>query len=72
MIIHGIKWETLKELSLMQLEKVPYKWFSAMCCEGYSVPGPMIIKKKKKLSLFLFWKANWKTEDCVLNDSKDI
>jgi hypothetical protein len=37
----------------MQLEKVPYKWFSAMCCEGYSVPGPMIIKKKKTKPFFV-------------------
>jgi hypothetical protein len=59
--------EKHKEPSLTQLEKVPYKWFTVMCCEGKPVPGPMIIEKTTS---FLFHIANWKTGYCALNDSK--
>jgi hypothetical protein len=37
----------LKESKLVQLDKVLYKWFTAMHSEGNPVTGPMIIEKAK-------------------------
>jgi hypothetical protein len=53
MIIHGFS-ESVKELfrhqifkkpKLVQLDKVLYKWFTAMHSEGKLMTGPMIIEK---------------------------
>jgi len=33
------------EPKLAQMDKVLYKWFTAMCSEGKPVAGPMIIEK---------------------------
>ena len=61
MIVYDIKWETLKELSLTQLERVPYKCFTAMCCEWKPGPGPkpMIIIEKNNV----FFVSDSKLED---------
>lgn len=41
------KWEMLKQCKLLRLEKVLWKWFTAMCSEEKLVTGPMIIQKVK-------------------------
>jgi hypothetical protein len=40
-----LKWQTLKLSKLAQLDKVLYKWFTAMCSEGKPVTGAMITEK---------------------------
>ena len=39
------KWQTLKEPQIAELDKVLYKWFTAMHFKGKPMTGPMIIKK---------------------------
>jgi hypothetical protein len=39
------KQQTLKQLKLAQLEKVLYKWFTAMHYKGKPVTAPMLIEK---------------------------
>jgi hypothetical protein len=39
------KQQTLKEPKLVQLDKVLFKWFTAMCSKGNPVTRPMIIDK---------------------------
>jgi hypothetical protein len=41
------KRQTLKQPKLTQLDKVLYKWFTAMCSEGKPMTGPKIIEKGK-------------------------
>jgi hypothetical protein len=41
------KQQTLKEPTLVQLDKVLYKWFTAMCSEGKPVTGPKVTEKAK-------------------------
>jgi len=36
---------TDREPKLAQVDKVVYKWFTAMCSEGKPMTGPMIIEK---------------------------
>jgi hypothetical protein len=54
MIVHGIQWknglfkqQTLKQPKLAQLEKVLYKWFTAMYSKGKPVTAYMLIEKAK-------------------------
>ena len=42
-----IKQQTLKEPKLAQLDKVLYKWFTAVHSEGKPMTGPMIVEKAK-------------------------
>jgi len=52
-LVHGIKWKCegpfqvthIKELALVQLNKLLYKWFTAMHSEGNPVTWPMVIEK---------------------------
>jgi hypothetical protein len=37
----------LKQPKLLQLDKVLCKWFTAVCCKGKPVTGPMVIGKAK-------------------------
>jgi hypothetical protein len=37
----------LKEPKLVQLYKVLYKWFTAVCSEGKLMAGPVVIEKAK-------------------------
>jgi hypothetical protein len=39
------KQQTLKKPKLLQLDRVLYKWFTAMCSEGKPMTGHMIIEK---------------------------
>jgi len=41
----------LTKPKLEQLDKELYKWFTAVCCEGKPVTGPMIIERK--LNIFM-------------------
>jgi hypothetical protein len=55
MIACGIKWsvkglcqqQALKERKLCQLDKVLYKWFTAVCSKGKPITGPVLIGKAK-------------------------
>jgi len=42
-----IKQQTLKEPEFAQLDKVLYKWFTAVHSEGNPMAGPMIVQKAK-------------------------
>jgi Tc5 transposase DNA-binding domain. len=44
------KQQTFKEPTLMQLDRVLYEWFIAVCSKGKLVTGPMIIKKTKSFN----------------------
>jgi hypothetical protein len=44
------KWQTLKGPKLVQLDKVLYKWFTALRSEGKPMTGLVIIEKPKYFS----------------------
>jgi hypothetical protein len=41
------KYQTLKDPKLLQLDKVLYKWFTAICSEGKPKICPIIIENAK-------------------------
>jgi hypothetical protein len=45
-----LKWQTLELSKLVQLDKVLYKWFMAICYEGEPMTGAMIIEKAMSFS----------------------
>jgi len=49
-----LMWQTLKRSNLPQLDRVLYKWFTAMSSEGKPVNGLMAAEKVK--SFYIKWK----------------
>jgi hypothetical protein len=56
----------VKEPKLAQLDKVLYKWFTAMHSKGKPMIGPMIIEKAKS-----FYDEMKIADKCTLSDSSN-